>query len=109
MTFATLEGTYAGILQILFVFVLIAASSLAQSALGEILAKKSEVYQMYSVYFLVNLLSSTILAQLYCQEQLNFLGYASLLLSVAGAILLSSENYSDKSLLFEGAGGIAHT
>lgn len=70
--------------------------------------KKCEIYQMYSGYFLVNLLSSVIIAQIYFEEALNLLGYSSLVLSVVGALLLCSENYSDKNLVFQDSRGLGH-
>jgi multidrug transporter EmrE-like cation transporter len=101
MTYNTLDDVYPSIGQVFFILLVLILASLMQSSLTSALMQKIEGYQVYSGYYLVNVLLCTLITQVIYEEPLSWLSYFSLILVVLASLVLSSERYSDKNLLFQ--------
>jgi multidrug transporter EmrE-like cation transporter len=101
MTYATLDDVYPSMFAVLFVLLVLITSTLAQSSITSVLMTKSQTYQVYAGYYLVNVMVCTLISQILYDEPVEAVTFISIVLSVIASLVLSSERYSDKDLLFQ--------
>lgn len=99
----TLDGFYPTLIDLLVLSGVLLISLLSQMTISSILLEKYQACQVYSGYFLTNLLFCFLASQLVFEEVLNNfeLGYFTLVVSVIGALIMTLENTLESSKLIQ--------